>query len=164
MQLERIIWYWCLIHLFLDTTKGLYSPSYYNVRRESSVHFLLLTPQMLHLLWVLCLRNKNICSSVGKPNSGSMEYLYGISVSISVWNISSLFLQCFTLSFMSVLGGQFSWWNWNFSSHIAYSLGFHDPLGLPWVSARGRKGIISFSLILVAVCLCVLNRYCFRQN
>lgn len=76
LQLERIIWYWCLIHLFLDTTKGLYSPSYYNVRRESSVHFLLLTPQMLHLLWVLCLRNKNICSSVGKPNSGSMEYLY----------------------------------------------------------------------------------------
>lgn len=79
LQLEIIIWYWSLIHLFLDTTKRLYIPSYHNVRRDSSVHFLLLTPLMLHVLWALCLRNTNICISVGKPNSHSMEHHITVS-------------------------------------------------------------------------------------
>lgn len=46
-------------------------------------------------------------------------------------------------------------------SHIAYSLGFYDPLCLPQVSAQERKGIMFFTH---SCCMCVLDRYYFRQN
>lgn len=138
---------------------------------------------MLHLLWALCLRNTNICSSVGKLNNHHCFFSASVWTPCKFWESSSvggieISLLALPQGKHGLLGNcakclppQKVWWNVYGSFYSKqleflkiYSLGFHDPLCLPWISAWERKGVESFSFTLVSVCLCVLAKYYFRHN